>query len=125
MTAPDATPGPVPLVLLCGGPLDGQAFTATDFAVRWHATDRIERQGGQRGPALDYRTPGPGDWHLIPRELPLVKRGGAWVPLDKADGGYAVTPLVWGGGPVAPPSWALAATAEHEQHGDGGEDVAP
>lgn len=93
------TQTPERAVLLVGGPLDGQGYTVEDFTTRWHATDRIARTGGQRGPALDYRPAGPGDWHLLPAELPR----------DLAD--YAVAALVWAGGEEAARRWREATSA--------------
>lgn len=88
-----ATAEPVLAVLLCGGPLDGQAYTADEWAQRVHTTDYLARRGGERGPALDYRRAGEGDWHLLPRALPIVIRKGVKLPLDQW--GYAVQGWVW------------------------------
>lgn len=86
-------------VLLVDGPLAGQGFTHEDFGVRWHAADRIARNGGMRGPALDYRAAGEGDWHKLPAELPEPLRA------------YAVTPLVWAGDEATAQRWRDATSA--------------
>ena len=113
-TAPPVAEAKAPAVLLCGGPLAGQAFTADEFSTRWHATDYIARHGGQVGPAVWYRAPStPEQWALVPRDLPVGRDGRS--PL--AD--YAVTPLVYLGPPPGPPSWWLAQqTGRHLDHDD-------
>lgn len=112
-------------VLLVDGPLAGQAFTREDFGVRWHAADRIARNGGQRGPALDYRAAGPGDWHKVPAQPPLLKRNGREVPVTEL---YDVTCLVWAGDEATAQRWrdatsaaihaAARAAGEHEHESD-------
>jgi hypothetical protein len=83
-------------VLLVGGPLDGQVFTADEWAQRVQSTGYIARHGGGRGPALDYRRAREGDWHLLPRTLPLVVRKGVALPLN--EWGYVVEGWVWAPG---------------------------